>query len=113
MEENNMNENILKASDDAAKMAQDCQEKIDELEALKEVYQQMAKSEEYNNDSDTVGYNLKQNIDSLQSSNCPFPIRGIFALASQYSAEKYIDKAISEFKDTRDYWTKICVQLLK
>lgn len=108
-----MNENIQKASEDASKMAQDCQKRIDELEALKEVYQQMAKSEEYNNDSDNVGYSLKHNIDILQSSDYPFPIRGIFALASQYSAEKYIDTAISEFKDTRDYWTKICEQLLK
>lgn len=113
MEEDNMNENILKASDDAAKMVQDCQEKIDELEALKEVYQQMAKSEEYNNDSDTVGYNLKQNIDLLQSSDYPFPIRGIFALASQFPTENNIGTAIKALGDTRDYWWKICEQLLK
>jgi hypothetical protein len=87
--------------------------KIDELEALKEVYQQMAKSEEYNNDSDNVGHNLEQHIDLIQKSNYPFPIRGIFALASQFPTENNIDTAISDFTNTRNYWTKISEQLLK
>lgn len=108
-----MNDSILKASDSADAMAQDCQRKIDELEALKEVYQQMAKSEEYNNDSDNVGNNLKQNIDLIQRSDYPFPIRGIFALASQFPTESNIDTAIKAFEDTRNYWTKISEQLLK
>jgi hypothetical protein len=108
-----MSDNIIKASDAADAMAQDCQRKIDELEVLKEVYQQMAKSEEYNNDSDNVGYNLKQNIDLIQKSNYPFPIRGIFTLASQFPTENNIDTAIKAFEDTRNYWMKISEQLLK
>lgn len=106
-----MTENISKAFDAANQMANDCQSKIDELEALKEVYQQIAKNEEDHNDLDSIGYGLKQNIDLFQKSDYPFPIRGIFSLASQFPTEDNIETAIKAFTDTHDYWIKIRDQL--
>lgn len=108
-----MTENITKAFDATNEMEKDCQSKIDELKALKEVYQQIVKSEEYKGKPDNALYDLNQYVKCIQEHDYSLPIRGIFALASQFPTENNIETAIKSYQDAGNYWIKIREQLGK
>lgn len=106
-----MTKNVENAFDAANAMVDDCNKKIAELEALKEVYQQLGKNEEYNSDPDRAAINLRNYIKELQDNNNPLPVRGIFTLATDFSFIEDRDKAIETYQGIGNYWIKIRDQL--
>jgi len=106
-----MTKNISQAQDAANAMVDDCQRKIDELTALKEMYQQLGKKEEYNADPDIAAGEIKNFIVDLQKANYPYPIRGVFDLATQFHSIDDIDSVIKAYEETGNRWIKIRDQL--
>lgn len=106
-----MTKNIENAFDAANAMVEDCNKIIDELIALKEVYQQLGKNEEYNSDPDRAAIDLQNYIKTLQDNNSPLPIRGIFSLATDFRDVEGIDMVIKTYEGIGNYWIKIRDQL--
>ena len=107
---------MSKNIDDAVKaiyqMIADCQNKIDELSALKEVYQKLGNRKEFE-DSDIAGIDLRNHINELQEQGYPLPMHGIFQLASQYRTINGVDGMIKQYNDEINYWNKIRTALLE
>lgn len=106
-----MTTNIDQAFDAANGMVNDCIQRISELEALKEVYQKLSKSEEYQGDPDLVSGELGNFIIGIQEGKFPLPIRGIFSLVNEYRTIKDINRVIKLYQETGNYWVKIRDQL--
>lgn len=105
-----MSENIANAWKAAQQMFFDCQQQINQLNELKEVYNHLANSGDYGYDPDIP--ESKSNIHFIEEiDSYPLPLRGIFDFARQYPTISSINLAIETYKNMGNVWVKIRDQL--